>query len=163
MPTRIFAASGNSGKVYLVGRVGLDNPGFDVGAFAYTGTFRTERHSAAGEGGLLLFRRVRLRVWHTGGFDATVKIFVDGAQTQVWSTDVEVDQSILFSVAPPVTVGPDGGFETILVADLEARGTYLDIEFALDITTLTGIALPESAEAGYREIRRGVQQAAETA
>ena len=163
MPTRVFAASGDSGKVYLIGRVGLDNPGDDVGLFSYTGTYRTDRHSPAGQGGLALFRRVRARIWHTGAFDVTMKCFVDGAQTQLFDVNsVAVDQVITFSVPAPTTVGPDGGFETVLTADIEARGTYIEVEFAIDISTLTGVVLPESMETGHRVIRAGLEGSGET-
>jgi hypothetical protein len=160
MPTRVLVASDDGGRVFSLGRVGFDAAGSDPGG-VYTGTLRTERFSPAGEGGLVHFRRVQVRCWHTGAFTITLTVYVDGVRTRLYSGDTLVDQSITFVQAAPTVVGEDGGTETILEAAIDAEGTYLEAQLVLDSDALTGVVLPESIPIGFRIIRPGLQRAAE--
>ncbi len=85
MPTRVLVAEHAGPRLYSVGRVGYDTIADDTGG-QFTATLRTERFSPAGEGGLVYFRRVQLRAWHTGAFLGTMKAYIDGVQTQAYNS-----------------------------------------------------------------------------
>lgn len=84
MPTRIITGDRSGSRVYTIGRVGYDSIGDDVGG-TFSALLRTERFSPAGEGGLVVFRRIQARIWHTGAFSGVLKVYVDGAQTQAYN------------------------------------------------------------------------------
>lgn len=68
------------------------------------------------------------------------------------------DQEMVFDVAAPATVGPDGGFESVVEMDINAQGTYIEVEITVDSDEITGVFLPESFWAGYRLIRPGAER-----
>ena len=153
--------------------MGYDSTGDDQGG-VFGATLRTERFSPAGEGGLVLFRRIQMRVWHTGSFSGTMKVFIDGVQTRVLdSSSALILQSLAFSEDAPTSVGADGGQETIVVMDIGvlpgkddptksrgSSGTYIEVEIAVDSDDVTGVFLPESFWIGHRVTRPGLQRAA---
>ncbi len=97
MPTRVFTGDSVGSRIYSIGRIGYDTGTQDDGG-VYTGTIRTERFSPAGEGGLVLYRRVQMRAWHTGSFNGTMRAFIDGIQTMVPDANyVFFIQSLSFS------------------------------------------------------------------
>ena len=162
MPTPIYLGESGGSRIYKVGRTGLDTGTADTGG-AYTGTLKTEKISPAGEDGLCYFRRVAIRCWHTGGYTMTVTVYVDGAQTQVYSatTGVKETQSVTFVVAAP-TSSPA---ETISEIDLtEAHGTFIEVQVVAVSTNVTGVWLPESVEVHYLPLRQAKSRGgAETA
>ena len=148
MPAFVFATEAAGSRIYRVGRVGMDSVGNDAGG-AFTSLLRTEKISPAGEDGLCYFRRVALRVWRTGAFKCTMKVWVDGKRTQRWSSGVKIDQSIAFDIAAP-TMSPD---EAVIEASIEAQGTYVEVELTLSSADVSGMILPESMEVHYLPIR----------
>lgn len=153
MPTRILIAGNAGNRVYAAGRVGLDTGPDDVGG-PYTALMRTERFSPAGEDGLVHFRRVMLRVWHTGAFSGTLRCYVDEAQTQYYVGSTATDQELAFSVDAPVT-SPD---EALVEMDISAVGTFIQVELEVDSDAITGVFLPESIIVGARVLRPGRQR-----
>jgi len=156
MPTPVFAAENAGPRVYKVGRVGLDTGSQDTGG-VYTATLRTERVSPAGEGGLCYFRRVAIRVWRTGGFTITLKAFVDGVQTRVYSGGVLVDQVAVITKAAPTT----SPIEDVVEMSLAAQGTSIEVEMAVDSDDVTGVFLPELVELHYIPLRKAKGRGAE--
>jgi len=159
VPTRIITGDRDSSRVYTIGRVGYDSSGDDQGG-VFSANLRTERLSPAGEGGLVVFRRIQARIWHTGAFSGTMVAYVDGVQTQDYSTGALADQSMAFSASAPTAVGSDGGAETIIEMDLSAYGTYIEVEMSVDSNNVTGVFLPESFWIGHRVVRAGLQREA---
>jgi hypothetical protein len=157
MPTRVLVAENGGNHLYAIGRVGLDTGTADDGG-VYTGLLRTERISPAGEGGLVHFRRVLLRVWHSGAFAGTLRAYVDETQTQVYSGPVLVDQAYAFSHAAPLA-SPD---ETLVEMDVNAVGTFIEVELEVDSDAITGVFLPEVIAVGCRILRPGRQRDAGT-
>ncbi len=84
MPTRIITGDRSGSRIYTVGRVGYDSIADDAGG-TFSANLRTERFSPAGEGGLVMFRRVQARIWHTGAFSGAMRVYVDGVQTQAYN------------------------------------------------------------------------------
>lgn len=84
MPTRIITGDYSGGRIYTIGRVGYDSTGDDEGG-TFSALLRTERFSPAGEGGLVMFRRVQARIWHTSSFSGKMKVYVNGVQTQAYN------------------------------------------------------------------------------
>ena len=140
MPSPVFVAESGGPHIYKVGRVGLDSGSQDDGG-VYVGTLRTERSSPVGEDGLAHFRRVAVRVYHTGYFNMLAKVYVDGKQTQVYATKqyvadpVYLDQWTL--LGSPVLIGgqadPRGGQAAYWLEDTSA-GSAPRIETPLTIT-----------------------------
>ncbi|KKL97823.1 hypothetical protein LCGC14_1830570 [marine sediment metagenome] len=170
MPTRIITGDYSGSRIYTIGRVGYDSAGDDEGG-VFTASLRSERFSPAGEGGLVTFRRIQARIWHTGAFSGIMKAFIDGVQTQIFSSGALVDQSVAFSASAPTEVGSDGGAETIIEMDVGvlpdvngnskgSSGTYIEVEISVDSDDVTGIFLPESFWIGHRVIRAGLQRSA---
>jgi hypothetical protein len=158
MPTRLMIAGNAGHRIYVAGRVGLDTGPDDVGG-PYTALMRTERFSPAGENALLHFRRVALRVWHTGSFAGTMRVYVDETQTQYYtSAGVLTDQELAFSADAP-TLTPD---ETIVEMDINAQGTYIQVELEIESDAITGVFLPETIFVGARVLRPGRQRNAST-
>lgn len=129
---------------------------------AYTGIIKSERitpfqsggifQPSAGEFGLAHFRRVGIRILHTGGFTITVTAWVDGVQTQYYDSDGDLqDQTIEFTESAPTSNDP---VESLLEADISAKGTYIEVQISVDSTDVTGIFLPESIEVHARPLRR---------
>ena len=169
MPNPVLLCENGGARIFKVGRIGFDtgNPSTgwkdaqdtaQVGGFAYTGTIRTEDQSPLGEGGDVLFRRILVRVRRTGGWKLTMKVFVDGVQTQRYDNTVEpavlVDQTIAFNSAdftePPVG---EAEVENILEAAVNVEGTFVSLEIKVTSTDqVGGYLLIESAEAHYFEL-----------
>ncbi len=168
MPTRVITGDYAGSRIYAVGRVGYDSTGDDEGG-TFSALLRTERFSPAGEGGLVVFRRVQARIWHTGAFSGVMKVYIDGVQTQVFSGGSLVNQSMAFSESAPTMVGADGGAETIIEMDVGvlpdsngkskgSGGTYIEVEMLVDSDNVTGVFLPELFRVGHRVIRPGLQR-----
>lgn len=157
MITPVFAAEGNGSRIYQVGRVGLDTGSQDTGG-VYTGTLRTERINPMGETALLMFRRAVVRVWRTGGYTVTMKIYVDGVQTQVYDgSGNKVNQTITFT-APAPAITPT---ESFLEASISATGTYVELELDVASNNVTGIFLPSELEIHFAPLRRARERAAQ--
>jgi hypothetical protein len=157
MPTRILIAGNAGPRVYAAGRVGLDTGPDDVGG-AYTALLKTERLSPAGEGGLVHFRRVLLRVLHTGTFTVTLRAYVDEVQTQVYVGSTLTDQEFTYTQTAPL-VSPD---ESLIEVDIDAHGTFIQVELEVQSDEITGVFLPESLSIGARVLRPGRQREAST-
>jgi len=158
MPAPVFAAQKSGSRIYRIGRVGLDTGSSDTGG-AYTATLKTDKFSPAGEDGLALFRRVALRSLHTGQYTVTMKVFVDGVQTQVYSGGVLVNQTVVFVRAAP-TISPA---ESVEEADIVGQGTHIEVELSVLSTDVTGSFLPETLEVHFHPLRPAKSRAAETA
>jgi len=161
MTTRILVAQNGGSRVFAVGRTGLDSGTQDVGG-VYTGLFQTDPLSPDGEGGLSHFRRVLVRVRHTGAFVCKVRLYVDGVQTQVYSAGALVDQEVTFTQAAPTFYPEDAEAETLLEVDCDAQGTFIVVELEVDSDDITGVFLPESVWVGRRTIKAGRQRGANT-
>lgn len=157
MPAPVYAAENSGARVYRIGRVGLDSGTQDAGG-VFTSTLRTDKFSPAGENGLVLFRRVSVRIWHTGTYTFTMKIYVDGVQTQIYSGSTQIDQTITIVRAAPIS----SPAEQVEEADISAVGTYVEVEIAIDSDDLTGVFLPESIELHGHVIRQTKSRTAET-
>jgi len=156
MSTACFAAQNGGSRVYKIGRVGFDAGTEDAGG-AYSGKIQSDPLSPDGEGGWTHFRRVQIRVRHTGSFTCTVTLYVDGVQTQIWSSGAQVDQSVTFVQAAPVFYPTDSEAETILEVDCDACGTFIVVELEVDSDDITGVFLVESVRIGRHTIRPGKQ------
>ena len=158
MTTPIYVPELDGSRIYKVGRVGYET-GTEDARGVYTGFIRSEKISPAGETGWCKFRRVVLRVRHSSTFITTMRVYVDGAQTQTYDqTDMtggsKLDQEVVFTEAAPT----DPPAETILQIDVSAKGTYIEIELECDSDDVFGTFLPESIEIHYvpvRKARRG--------
>jgi len=159
MSTRLLVAENGGGKVYAVGRVGFDVGSQDVGG-VFTGLLRSDPLSPDGEGAYTHFRRVQLRIRHTGSFVCTVRLYVDGVQTQVYTGSTLGDQAVTFTQAAPVFYPSGSEAETILEVDLDAYGTFIVVELDVDSDDITGVFLVESIWVGRQTIRAGKQLAA---
>ena len=84
MPARIITGDHSDSRIYTIGRVGYDSVGNDAGG-VFSANLRTERFSPAGEGGLVVFRRIQVRIWHAGAFSGIMRVYVDGVQTQAYN------------------------------------------------------------------------------
>lgn len=145
MPSPVFIGDLESGKIYKIGRIGFDSGTTDP-AGPYTATMRTEKHSPAGPEGLCLFRRVYIRVHHTGSFVLVSKAFVDGVQTKI---NLGTDQATTFIQSAPAT----SPAETVLEMAIEAQGTSIEVEITVLSDTSTGIVLIEEITVGSFPIR----------
>jgi hypothetical protein len=149
MPAQAFIGAADGAGVYKVGRVGLDLGSADPGG-AFTGTFKTERFSPAGEDGLCEFRRVALRIWRTSKFTLTLTVWVDDLPTQVYSlTGVASDQSLVVSRGTPA-VSPE---EIVVEMEIRARGTFIQVQGDVVSSSVSGVFLPESLEVQYLPLR----------
>lgn len=158
MITPIFAAEAGGSRIYKIGRVGLDTGTQDTGG-VYTGVLRTERINPLGEVALLLFRRAVIRIWRTGGYTISMKIFVDGQQTQVYdASGVLQPQSVTFTALPPSVVP----VETIVEASINAQGTYAEVEITVDSDDIDGIFLPTELEIHFAPLRRARERTAQS-
>lgn len=148
MPAPLFAI-GTDPRLYKFGRVGFDSGSADPGG-VYTATMHSEKISPAGELGLCHFRRVGFRIYRTGSFTITLKVYVDGVQTQIWdgAGNKTTQQVVLVSAAP--TNSPD---ETLVEADINARGTYIEVELTVQSSDVSGVFLPEGLEVHFRPLR----------
>lgn len=146
----------NEARVYKMGRVGFDSGATDPGG-SYTATLRTEKISPAGELGYCHFRRIGFRIYRTGSFTLTAKVYVDGVQTQIFdSSSVKVNQTIVIEKTAPV-LSPE---ETLVEADIDAKGSYVEVELTVSSGSVTGVFLPEELEVHYRPIRQARQTVA---
>ena len=124
MPAPVFVAESGGPRIYKLGRVGLDAGTMDDGG-TYTGLLRTERSSPVGEDGLANFRRVAVRIFHTGFFNMTAKIFVDGEQTQIYAAKQYVANPVFLDLwtqfNAPILIGeqndPLGGAAGYYIED----------------------------------------------
>lgn len=154
MPNPVFVGDLSSGKIYKIGRIGFDTGTVDP-AGAFSGTMRTERHSPAGPEGLCLFRRVYVRVHHTGSFVVLVKAFVDNVLTKI---NTGQDQGPTFVISAPA-ISPA---ETILEMAIEAQGTSIEVELSMFSDNITGIFLIEEITVGSLTIRESKSRNAAT-
>jgi len=158
MITPAFAFENTGSRVYKIGRVGLDSGTQDTGG-VYTAVLKTERISPLGEVGLVVIRRVAVRIWRTGAFQATMKVFVDGAQTTTFDAGGnKVLQSVSFTAVAP-TAPP---IESWIEASVNAPGTYVEVELDVASNTLTGIFLPAEAEVHFYPLRRAKERGAQS-
>ena len=158
MITPVFAFENNGSRVYKIGRVGLDSAGNDTGG-AFTAQLKTERISPLGEVGLVVFRRVVVRIWRTGGFTATMKIFVDGAQTTTFDAGGnKVLQVVTFTASTPVNPPTESWIE----ASVNAPGTYIELELDVASNAVTGVFLPAEAEVHFYPLRRARERTAQS-
>lgn len=159
MPNPVFISERNGSRIYRVGRVGYDSGDQDTGG-SYVGTLKSENQSPLGEQGLCHFRRISMRIRHTGAFTMTLTVYVDGQQTQIYdSNSVLVDQTISFTQGVPTGVSPA---EALLEADISAKGTYIQVRIQVTSTNVTGIFLPESFDVSYRPLREAKTATAES-
>lgn len=150
MPVPLFVVEATGARLYKMGRVGFDSGSADPGG-NFTATMRTEKISPAGELGYCQFRRIGFRVFRTGSFTITVKVFVDGVQTQIYdASSVKVNQTIVIAKAAP-SISPE---ETEVEADISANGTYIEVELTVTSNNVSGLFLPEELEVHYRPIRQ---------
>lgn len=155
MPAPLFVI-GTDPRIYKFGRVGFDSGVSDPGG-AFTATLRTEKISPAGELGLCQFRRVGIRIFRTGSFTMTVKAYVDGVQTTTYdASSNRVNQSISITKSAP-SVSPE---ETLVECDIDARGTYIEVELIVTSSGVAGLYLPEELEIHYRPLRQARQTVA---
>ena len=159
MPSPVFLSERSGSHIYRVGRVGYDSGDQDTGG-AYTGTLKSEKQSPLGPQGLCHFRRIGIRIRHTGAFTMTLTVYVDGQQTQIYdSSSVLVDQTISFTEAAPTGENPT---EVLLEGDISARGTYIQLKLTVTSTDVVGVFLPESFDVFYRPLREAKVGAAES-
>jgi len=163
--TVLLVGSTTGGKVYKVGKVGYDSgsgPTYDPETTPFTGTMKTERMSPTGEAGLMRFRRVALRALKNGEYTATFIVWVDDVQTQIYdnteSTSPLTDQTIVIS--NPDNDASEG--EAILQADIDATGTFIQVQIELESTDIKGFFLPESIEIHGQAIRQTISRDAES-
>lgn len=149
MPAPLFAV-GTDPRLYKFGRVGFDSGSADPGG-NYTATMRTEKISPAGELGYCQFRRIGFRIFRTGSFTMTIKVYVDGVQTKIYDgTSAKVNQTIVIAKPAPV-LSPE---ETLVEADIDGNGTYIEVELTVASSAVTGIFLPEELEVHFRPMRQ---------
>jgi len=161
--TLVYLGEIGTGKIYRVGKVGFDSgatASYDPNSTAFTGTLKTERMSPAGENALVRFRRVALRVLQSGGWTVKFTIWVDDKQTQTYDNDTagspKVDQTI--TISNPST---DTGAlkEALIEADIDAVGTYIQVQIELVSSDITGVFMPESIETQVQVMRETVSRA----
>lgn len=163
MSTYIYATQINGKRLHRIGRLLRDFTSTSEvadGGGAIVGTIRSERISPSGEHGYNLFRRVGIRFRHSSDFTFTVRVYVDGEQTQVWASGEETDQVVVRTVIAP-TGDP---IETTEEIDIVASGTYIEVEIEItaDPASVAGTYLIESVEIHYRSLRPARQQEAST-
>ena len=162
--TVLLFGEANSNKIYSVGKVGYDSGDeatYDPNTTAFTGTLRTERISPAGEDALVRFRRVVLRAYKVGSWKATIRAWVDDERTKIWDNDDEsdtwgeqVDQEVVIEADEEDT----GAGEAILEMDIDATGTFIQVEVDLLSSDIKGYFLPESLETHVQVIRETVSR-----
>lgn len=163
MPSPLFLAVDNS-RLVKVGRAGYDS-GFNdtaTGSSAsYTAVLRSGRISPAGESGLCLFRRVAIRVFHADAFTATIRVYVDGKQTErpkkpsELSPGEEPVKGKVPTVPQSIVVNAQSSGdwkESVLLADIEAVGSYCEVELEIASSSLKSPVLIESALVHYRDL-----------
>ena len=150
MPTSVFAAEKGGSHIYRIGRVGYDTGTADSGG-VFSAELKTERISPAGEDGLCFFRRVVLRVWHTGAYSLTMTVYVDDVQTKTFNsaTGAPTPQTIVLSRVAPTT----SPIESVVEASIWAQGTYITVDIVVQSDDITGVFLPETIECHYLPIR----------
>jgi len=155
MPAPLFII-GNDPRIYKFGRVGFDSGSGDPGA-NFTATMRTEKISPAGDLGLCQFRRIGFRIYRTGAFTLTVKVYIDGIQTKIFdASSNKVDQTIVIAKAAP-SISPE---ETLVEADIDGQGSYIEVELTVTSNNITGVFLPEELDIHYRPLRQARQTVA---
>lgn len=150
MPVPLLIIEAVGARVYQFGRVGFDSGTADPGG-NFTATMRTEKISPAGDFGLCQFRRIGFRIFRTGSFTMTVKVYVDGVQTKVYdASSNKIDQVIVISQAAPST-SPE---KTLVEADIDARGTYIEVELTVTSNNIVGLYLPEELDVHFRPLQQ---------
>jgi len=140
----LYAGERDGGRVFQIGRLGFDQGPSDLGANVYTGTFRSERISPAGVGGLVNFRRIAIHLMVSGSYTFTVKIWVDDGRTKL-GTDATQEVTI---------TGTAGGLKEVTEeVKIEANGSHCQVEITMDSDDITGIFLIESIRARGRVMR----------
>ena len=160
--TVVLFGEAGSNKIYKIGKVGYDSGTVatsDPGSTEFTGTLTTERISPAGEDGLVRFRRVALRALKGGEWTVQFTVWVNDVQTQVY--DNTVDSSPLADQVITITNDADdlAEGEVIIEADIDATGTYIQVEVVLLSGNIKGYFLPESIEMHGQVIREAVSRA----
>lgn len=157
--TAVYVGANDGGKLYRVGQVGSDSGsavGKDSGSQAFTATLKTERVSPAGENGLAHFRRVGLRMLRSGPAKITMRVYVDDEQTKIFdntkSESPETVQEIVFD-KNSIPLGED-----IIEADINAVGTYIQVELEITSSDILGTFLAETLLTHYRPIRTAAQR-----
>lgn len=155
--TIVLMGDTTGGRIYKIGKVGYDSGNsatYDPEMTPFTGYLKTERVSPAGEDGLMRFRRVVLRALKSGEYTATFKVWVDDERTKVFDntqiTSPKIDQTIVIS--NPTDEELDEG-EAILEADIDATGTFIQVQVELTSTDIKGYFLPESIEIHGQALR----------
>jgi hypothetical protein len=149
MPAPVFLSVYTGSHLYKMGRVGFDSGNQDAGG-NYTATFRTEKISPMNFDGVMLFRRILLRIYRTSPFVLTLTAYVDGTQTLTYDANGNLQlQSVVFNLAAPTT-SPD---KTLIEMAVAARGTYIELEGTVVSNTINGIFLPEEVEIHYDPLR----------
>lgn len=160
MPAPVFLV-GDSNFVAKVGRVGLDFDAVDTTTgSSYNTVIKTGAVSPAGESGLCLFKQIALRVFHSSPFTVTAKVYVDGEQTKknVATTTqyLSYEDRTKNYTAQETTVSvpePADFKETILLFDVEAVGTYIQLELSISSSSLKSPIMLESAVVHYILVR----------
>lgn len=149
MPTPALLLEVGTPTLYRVGRTGFDSGSADAGG-VFTATMRTWGGSPTGDFGRAHFRRVGIRILHSAEFTCTVRIYVDGEQTQIWESGSLVAQEVVFNLT--TLFDPPG--EELLEVDLDAVGSIIEVELEVDSDEVEGIFLPESIEVHFRPLRK---------
>ena len=149
--TAVYTGDANGPKVYRVGRIGFDSGNQDISANAYEAQMKTERFTPLGEGGLMHFRRVVIRILRNADWQMTVTVFVDEDQTQVYddsvSTSPQTDQSVVIS-------GTASGFgEENVEISIDDVGTSIQVQVDITSTDINGVLLFESMYVHGRPIK----------
>jgi hypothetical protein len=158
MPAPVFLGFDGSNKLAKVGRVGYDSGNQDtLTGTAYTATFRTGRLSPDGQNALHYFRRVALRVWHTGSFTVIITLYVDGQQTTIPDSSKTPTPADPSPKKPQVVTyevtAPSAPKESVLLVDCEAVGVTLEVEVQVVSSSVSGAMLLESLLVHYRPLR----------
>src|SRR6266699_67644 len=150
MPAPLFLSAYTGSHLYKMGRVGFDSGNVDSNSSVYTGVFRTEKIFPMNFDGVMLFRRILLRIFRTGAFQLALNVYIDGVQTISYDANGNVQlQSVNFNLPAPVN-SPD---KTLLEMAIAGRGTYIEVEGTVTSNTLSGIFLPEELEIHYDPLR----------
>ena len=148
----LYVGERSGARIFKVGRVGFDTGTADLGSHVYTGTFRTERISPAGPGGLVNFRRIAIHLMATGTYTFSVKVWVDGVRT-ILGDETTQDVTITRAV---------GGLNEVTEeVEMEASGSHIQVEITVDSDDVTGLFLIESVSARGRVVRRSATRSAE--
>jgi hypothetical protein len=167
--TTVLVGEANSPKIYKIGKVGYDSGNVgglseDPNGTQFKGTIKTERLSPAGEDGLCRFRRVVLRALKLGSWKVKFTVWVDDVQTKRFDNTVYTPDSATFPTVDQIieissNTDDTAEGEAIIEADIDAHGTFIQVEVELASTDITGYFLPESIEVHLQAIRQSKSRA----